>query len=95
MRKLLRTVPMQVKARSTQATYDPEANNQRLKNWLGRLNNLASSGATKVYLSQLGVLVNYYNRVTLDNTQVFQKIFRKLIGMIGATELPPMALLKE
>lgn len=70
MRKLVRSVPLQVKARSTQAVYDPEANNQRLKNWLGRLNNLASSGATKVYLSQLGVLVNYYNRVTLDNTQV-------------------------
>ena len=70
MRKLVRSIPLQVTGRNTQPTYDPETNSQRLKGWTSRLNNLAASQTSKVYLSQLGALVNYYNRSSNDNTKV-------------------------
>jgi len=95
MRKLTRSIPLQIRGRNTQSTYDPETNNQRLKNWTSRLSNLAASQTSKVYLSQLGALVNYYNRAAIDNTKVKSLIFRILIGMTGKTELPLMDLLKK
>ena len=95
MRKLIRSIPLQVRARNTQASYDPEVNNQRLKNWTSRLSNLAASQTSKVYLSQLGALVNYYNRAAIDNTKVKNFIFRILIGMTGEIESLPMDLLKK
>ena len=75
MRKFIRSIPLQVTARNTQTAYDPETNNQRLKNWTSRLSNLAASQTSKVYLSQLGALVNYYNRAATDNTKVKLLIF--------------------
>jgi len=95
MRKLTRSIPFQVTARNTQPTYDPETNNQRLKNWTSRLSNLAASQTSKVYLSQLGALVNYYNRAAIDSTKVKHLIFRILIGMTGKIESPLMDLLKK
>lgn len=70
MRSLVRRVPFQVMGRSTQPAYNPEVNDQKLKNWSNRLNNLASSQSSKLYLSQLGALVNYYNRLTHDISKV-------------------------
>lgn len=70
MRKLVRTVPLRTMGRSTQPTYNPEANDQRLKSWSSRLNNLASSQTSKVYLGQLGALINYYNRAAVDSSKV-------------------------
>jgi len=95
MRKLIRSLPLQVRGRNTQATYDPETNNQRLKNWTSRLSNLAASQTSKVYLSQLGALVNYYNRAATDNTKVKPFIFRISIGMTGEIESLLMDLLKK
>ena len=71
MRRFIRTIPKQVVARNSQPAYNPEVNDQKLRNWTSRLNNLASSGASKMYLVQLGALVNYYNRGAVDSTQVF------------------------
>ena len=70
MRKFVRTTPMRVMGRNTQPAYNPEANDQRLKNWSARLNSLASSQVSKVYLGQLGALIAYYNRAAVDITKV-------------------------
>lgn len=70
MRKFVRSVPLRAMGRSAQPAYNPEANDQRLKNWSTRLNALATSQASKVYLGQLGALVNYYNRAATDTTKV-------------------------
>ena len=72
MRRFIRTVPRQIVGRNSQPAYNPEANDQKLRNWTSRLNNLASSGPSKMYLAQLGALVNYYNRGSTDTTQVPQ-----------------------
>ena len=73
MRRFLRSAPRQIMGRNTQPAYNPEANDQKLRNWTSRLNNLASSGASKMYLAQLGALVNYYNRGAVDSTQVISQ----------------------
>lgn len=70
MRRFIRSVPFQFVGRNSQPAYNPEANDQKLKNWSNRLNNLASSQSSKLYLSQLGALVNYYNRLTHDISKV-------------------------
>lgn len=70
MRRFVRSVPRQIVGRNAQPAYNPEANDQKLRNWTSRLNNLASSGASKIYLAQLGALVNYFNRGAVDSTQV-------------------------
>ena len=93
MRRFIRSAPMQLKGRNTQPAYNPEANDQKLRNWTSRLNNLASSGASKMYLAQLGALVNYYNRGAVDSTQVIDEKFRKSTGMIGDLALLQKVLL--
>ena len=70
MRRLVRSSPMQKMGRNSMPAFDPEASNQKLKNWTNRLSNLASTGESKMYLTQLGALVNYYNRGAVDTTQV-------------------------
>jgi hypothetical protein len=70
MRRLVRTAPFQIVGRSNQPTYNPEANDQKLKSWSNRLNNLATSQSSKLYLGQLGALLNYYNRLTHDLSKV-------------------------
>lgn len=70
MRKLVRTAPLRVMGRNTQPSYNPEANDQKLRSWSSRLNGLATSQASKVYLGQLGALISYYNRATVDVTKV-------------------------
>ena len=70
MRRFIRSATPRVLGRNTQPAFDPEASNQKLKNWTNRLSNLASTGESKMYLTQLGALMNYYNRGAVDNTQV-------------------------
>lgn len=70
MRRLVRTTPFQVVGRATQPAYNPEANDQKLKSWSNRLNNLATSQSSKLYLGQLGALLNYYNRLTHELSKV-------------------------
>jgi hypothetical protein len=84
MRKFVRSAPFKSLGRSTQPAYNPEANDQRLKNWTGRLNNLATSQSSKVYLGQLGALVNYYNRVAVDSTKVTFPLLSPSTGTTGA-----------
>jgi len=62
MRKLLRSSPLLTPLRSSVPTYNPEANDQKLKTWWTRINGLSSKPASKVYLSQLSNLLAYYNR---------------------------------
>ena len=70
MRRFIRRVPTQLIARNAVPAYNPEANEQKLRNWTSRLNNLASTQSSKMYLAQLGALLNYYNRGAVDSTQV-------------------------
>lgn len=70
MNRLIRTTPFKIIGRSTQMTYNPEANDARLRSWSQRLNALASSGPSKVYLAQLGALLNLYTRQIEDITKV-------------------------
>lgn len=70
MRKLLRSTPFLQKARSSAPEYRPEANEQKFKDWWGRLNNLSSKPSSKVYIAQLSNLFSYYNRQVSDNTKV-------------------------
>lgn len=70
MRKFIRSTPFKTLGRNTQPAYNPEANDQRLKNWSSRLNSLSTTQVSKVYLGQLGALVNYYNRAAVDSTKV-------------------------
>ncbi len=50
--------------------YKPEQNDQKFRNWNARLNTIASKPVTKVYLSQLGALMNYYNKQISDTSSV-------------------------
>ena len=70
MRKFIRSTTFKTIGRNTQVAYNPEANDQKLRSWTSRLNSLATSQASKVYLGQLGALVNYYNRAAVDTTKV-------------------------
>lgn len=70
MKRLARNLPFKTVGRSTQAVYNPEANDARLRSWSHRLNNLASSGPSKVYLAQLTALLNFYTKQTTNSTQV-------------------------
>ena len=93
MRRFVRSVPLQVAGRNSQPAYNPEANEQKLKNWSSRLNNLASSGASKMYMSQLGALMNYYNRGATGSTQVLLNKLSKSTGMTGSLASSPKDLL--
>lgn len=84
MRRFVRSVPFKVMGRNTQSAYNPEASDQKLKAWSNKLSNLATSQSSKLYLSQLGALVNYYNRITVDTTKVFFYLLSQLTGMSGA-----------
>ena len=86
MRRFVRSVPVKAMGRNTQPAYNPEANDQKLKNWSSKLNNLATSTASKMYLGQLGALVNYYNRAAMDTTKVFINLRSQLTGMTGTLE---------
>ena len=68
--KLLRTTPFLQKARSSAPEYRPEANEQKFKEWWGRLNNLSNKPSSKVYIAQLSNLFSYYNKQVSDNTKV-------------------------
>ncbi len=70
MRKLVRSNYLATAARSAVPEYRPEANEQKLKSWWGRLNSLSSRPASKVYLAQLSNLLAYYNRQVSDTTKV-------------------------
>lgn len=70
MKHLLRTTPFKVATRTSLPAYNPEANDQKTREWTSRLNSLASSGPSKSYLSQLGALLNYYNKVVSDTRKV-------------------------
>lgn len=83
MRRFVRSVPFKVMGRNTQPAYNPEANDQKLKNWSNKLSNLATSTSSKLYLSQFGALVNYYNRLAADTTKVFFHLLSQLTGMNG------------
>ena len=62
MRQILRTTPFKIKARTSLPAYNPEANDQKTREWVTRLNGLSSAGPSKVYLGQLGALINYFNK---------------------------------
>jgi len=83
MRRLVRRTPFQVAGRNSQPAYNPEANDQRLKNWSNRLNNIGTSQSSKLYLGQLGALLNYYNRLTHDVSKVCTALSRISTGVIG------------
>ena len=83
MRRFVRSVPRQVVGRNTQPAYNPEANDQKLRNWTSRLGGLANSGASKMYLAQLGAVVNYLNRGAVDSTQVGMPARRTSTGTTG------------
>ena len=83
MRKLLRSTPFAIKARSTAPAYRPEANDEKFKNWWGRLNNLSSKPASKVYLAQLSNLFAYYNKQVTDSTKVYMIPFSPSTSMNG------------
>ena len=70
MRQILRTTPFKISARSSVPAYNPEANDLKTREWVNRLNGLASSGPSKVYLGQLGALINYFNKHVEDNQKV-------------------------
>ena len=68
MRRLLRSSPFNVAVRAAIPEYRPEVQEQNLKNWMGRLNNLSSKPVSKVYLAQFSGLVAYFNRTAVDTT---------------------------
>lgn len=70
MKRFIRSTPFKTIARSTQMTYNPEANDTRLRSWSQRLNSLASSGPSKVHLAQLGALLNFYTKQVDDISKV-------------------------
>ena len=69
MRRFVRTTPFKIVGRNSNLAYNPEANNEKLKNWSSRLNGLATSASAKVYLGQLSALISYYNRAATDLTK--------------------------
>lgn len=83
MRKLLRSNTLFTPIRSSVPTYNPEANDQKLKTWWNRLNSLSSRPASKVYLSQLSNLLAYYNRQVIDTTKVDLNLCSQLISQDG------------
>lgn len=70
MRSLIRSSPRVIVARNTQPAYNPEVNDQKLRNWTSRLGALATSPSSRMYLAQLGALTGYLNRGSVDNTEV-------------------------
>lgn len=70
MRKFVRSVPFKIVGRNTPQVFDQQASDQKSKGWTNRLGELASSQSSKLYLGQLGALLNYYNRLTTDVAKV-------------------------
>lgn len=61
LRKFIRT-PIRSTLRAAVPEYRPDIHDQKLRNWTNRLNVLATSPASKMYVSQLAALMNYYNK---------------------------------
>ena len=87
MKNLLRIAPYQIPTRNKVPAYNPEVNEQKTRDWSNRLNGLSSSAESKVYLAQLGALINYYNRNVEDKAKVYPSLCRISIGRIGSQGL--------
>lgn len=74
MKRFIRNQSLFRFARNSVPDYKPEQNDQKLRNWNTRLNSLATKPITKVYLSQLGALLNYYNKQIADTTTVLSHL---------------------
>ena len=69
LRKFVRP-SVRASLRSTVPEYRPDIHEQKLRNWTNRLNTLATSPASRMYVSQLAALMNYYNKTVEDRTKV-------------------------
>lgn len=91
MRRFIKSAPIQKQfSRNVAAEYRPEKNDEVLRSWTSRLNNLSTQPASRGYLSQFQALLAYYNKQVNDTTKVYTKMtFRNLTGASGNPKSSP------